>query len=452
MVYGALIWSAAAQAETTERAPAESVRSDESCSRRADLRCNHEPVAASKHIPPASPDRFLSLGGEWRIRGEYARNPDFGLDVSEDRALLQRILLHADLRLDPSTRVFVQLGSHVAVGRESGDGPTDEDGLDLAQAFVDLSDELGSGRLTVRVGRQETSLGSSRLVSVRESPNVRRAFDGVRAFWRSGDVSIDALYLRPVELERGVFDDRTAGSEAIYGVYLTAPLIPTAGANVDLYYLNYNRKRARFAQGTASERRISLGARLFGKRHDLDWDIEAVYQFGSFGGVGIEAWTVASNVGFTFSTAPWQPRIGLKANVASGDKSRSDGVLGTFNPLFPRLPYFTEAGLVAPANIMDLHPTLSLTPGGTLSVAFGLDILWRHRRADALYAPPLVPVNALATTDRFVGAQLEAALEWQATPQLEVKAWYVRSYAGSAVQAAGAQDTDFLAASIAWRF
>lgn len=42
---------------------------------------------------------------------------------------------------------------------------------------------LPGEQLAVRVGRQELKLGSSRLASVRESPNVRRTFDGIRVSW-----------------------------------------------------------------------------------------------------------------------------------------------------------------------------------------------------------------------------------------------------------------------------
>jgi hypothetical protein len=395
---------------------------------------------------------LLSLGGELRLRGEAVDNPDLGLGPAKDGALLARALLHADLRVGSTVRLFAQFGSIFAAGRASGDGPTDEDRLDLMQGFVDLSAPVTGGEATLRAGRQELALGSSRLVSVRESPNVRRSLDGLRGLWRAGETRLDLLYLQPVSLRRGVFDDRSDDGQALWGAYLTIPLATAREAGVDLYYLGYHRSDAVFAEGVARERRHSLGARLFGRLGALDWDIEAVRQFGSFGGDDIDAWTIASDVGWTFANLNWSPRIGLKADVASGDRRPGDGKLGTFNALYPKLPYFTEAGLVAPANIMDLHPTITATPTDTLELTAGLNLLWRHRRRDAFYAPPLVPVPDFIGPSRALGSQVELAAAWQPRRGLELKAWYVRFSASDALRRAGARSTDFLAASAAVRF
>jgi hypothetical protein len=395
---------------------------------------------------------LLSLGGELRLRAEVAEDPDLGLGPARDRVLLSRSLVHADLRLGHGIRLFAQLGSAFATGRTGGDAPTDEDRFDLMQGFVDLSTPAGNGVATLRAGRQEITLGSARLVSVRESPNVRRSFDGARGFWTAGRARVDAFYLQPIALERGLLDDRTQDGEALWGAYATLPLLTGARAGMDLYYLGYRRRDAVFASGAARERRHSLGLRLFGRSGAFDWDLEAVRQFGSFGSDDIKAWTFASNVGWTVGPLPWTPRFGLKADIASGDARAGDGKLGTFNALYPKLPYFTEAGLVAPANIMDLHPTITLAPSEGVSLAAGLNLLWRHRAADAFYAPPLVPVTEFMSRSRFVGSQAELSVAWELRRGLEMKAWYVRFAVSDALRRSGARSTNFLAASIATKF
>jgi hypothetical protein len=395
-------------------------------------------------------DALLSLGGELRIRAEVTGDLDLGQSAAREQALLTRALLHADLRVGTGLRVFAQLGSTSATGRAGGDGATDEDRLDLTQGFVDLSAPLARGQATLRAGRQEVALGSSRLVSVRESPNVRRSFDGARILWRTDQASLDILYLQPVAIGRGAFDDRTDSAQALWGAYATIPLGREAG--LDIYYLGLRRRDAVFAQGTARERRHSLGARLFGTSGPLDWDLEAVRQFGPFGRDDIRAWTIASDVGWTFQALPWSPRLAIKADIASGDPDPGDDRLGTFNALYPKLPYFTEAGLVAPANIMDLHPTVTASPTKAVELTAGANLLWRHRRADAFYAPPLPPVTAFIGPSRFVGTQLELAAAWQSRRGVEIKAWLVRFLASGALRRAGARDTRFVAASAAVRF
>lgn len=400
-----------------------------------------------KCIPLGPPGTTLTFGGELRERFETVWNPTFGFDgVGKEDVLLTRMLLHADLRFQDSARVFLQLGSHLATDREFGNGPTDRNRLDLQQGFVDLSGKIDAGtRLTLRGGRQEMSFGSSRLVSVRESPNVRRSFDGARAMLTGEGYRVDALAVRPIELEDGVFDDKTDYSTALWGLYGTITAGLPKGQSLDLYYLGYEREDAEFGQATANERRHSLGTRYAGKRSGFDWDVEAVYQFGDFGSDRISAWTVASDLGYTVNTLPWTPRLGLKANIASGDHDPADGKLGTFNALFPKLPYFTEANLVAPANFMDLHPQLTLTPIEGLEVAVGWDVLWKAETADAFYAPPLVPVAGTAGTDRFIGHQLSLDLSYEITPQISLAASYVHFWAGDGLKEAGGRDGDFVA-------
>jgi hypothetical protein len=405
---------------------------------------------------PLDADGFfkLTIGGELRERFEAVRNPGFGLDQSSDHVFLHRALLHGDLHLGDALRVFVQVGAFQQNGREGERSPTDVDRLDLTQAFVDLGlPTPGDGRITLRGGRQEMSFGASRLVSVRESPNVRRSFDGGRAFWTGGGYRVDAFYARPLRLDEGTFDDRVNNAETLWGVYGTGPVPSLPGLKADLYYLGYERQNARFQTGTADERRYTPGLRLFGERDGFDWDIEGVYQFGDFGQNDIRAWTIASDVGVTLDKVALQPRLGLKADVASGDTDPNDGTLGTFNALYPKFPYFSEANLITPANVMDVQPSLRLQLTSSLEAEVGWDVLWRQTTDDAIYEPPLVAVAGTAGQgSRFIGHQAIVGLDWQATPNLSVASQYVHFTPGDTLRNVGGRSVDFVFASVAFKF
>ncbi|MBY0263382.1 MAG: alginate export family protein, partial [Phycisphaerales bacterium] len=332
-------------------------RYDEDFSILADPTRRTQPLDDLKFIA-LSDDRtfWLSLGGEARTRYEYFREPGFGLrGLSRDDFLLQRLLLHADLHLGEHVRVFAQGVSAWQFGAESPRSTIQDDRLDLQQAFADviLGDPKGDS-LTLRAGRMEMSFGSSRLVSAREAANVRLNFDGVRGTLRAGEATIDAFLTRPVEQKLGVANDGEADDRTFWGVYVAFP-IEKPGINVDVYYFGLRRENARFQVGTATEERHSLGTRVWGVWDGLDYDVEGVIQFGDFGDRDIRAWTVASNIGYTWKAAAWKPRLGLKANIASGDRDPGDGRLGTFNALFPRQGYFSEINLLAPANVFDVH-------------------------------------------------------------------------------------------------
>ena len=63
--------------------------------------------------------------------------------------------------------------------------------------------------------------------------------------------------------------------------------------------------------------------------------------------------------------------------------------------------------------------------------------------ADAFYAPPLVPVNGTATSERFIGQQASAILAWKATAHLTVAFNYAHFIPGGSVKQAGGHSGDF---------
>lgn len=422
----------------------------------ADAVVEKTPFDALKNIP-LSPDNAitLSLGGQLRIRPESSRNPVFGLAAPvRNDDLLIRTFLSADLHIGPYMRTFLELVGGQAPIWNGTPPATQFNPLDLQQGYGELMLPAAIGSVMIRAGRQEMSFGSSRLVSVRESPNVRRAFDGVRVAWiDSQDTRIDAFVTRPVLPMSGVFDDKSDPGQAFWGIYGTTKVPGVTGLKLDLYYLGLDRANASFAQGIADEHRHTVGGRLFGKANGFDWNVEAAYQFGRFGHADIQAWTVSADLGYTFAHLPFAPRLGLNADAISGDSNLKDGKLGTFNPLFPKLPYFSEANLTAPANLLDIQPniTLALMPKVKLNV--GWNPLWKQAEADALYGPAITPVARTAGgIGRYLGQQVSTTLEWKATDHLTLGGTYVAYTPGERIRQAGGTSGSFAAGWITFAF
>ena len=398
---------------------------------------------------------YLSLGGEFRERFETYADPLFGLKrQGSDTYLLHRILVHADLHVSDNLRGFVQLGSELETGKNQPLSPTDQDRLDLQQGFIEARAPVsGAPAPSLRAGRQEMVFGSQRLVGVREGTNVRRSFDGFRGFDTLGDVRLDLFATRPVRLRQGVFDDQPDHAQAFWGAYATAPVGFLPPLKMDLYYLGYENDLARFGGLRGEERRHSLGTRLFGAAADWDWNVEGLGQFGHFGNRDIRAWTVASDTGRTLPDIPWQPRLGLKANVASGDHNPRGGTLGTFNPLFPKLPYFNEATLIVPSNFFDIYPSVTVRPTTSLSITLGWDFLWRESKRDAVYASPFTAIAGTAQANaRRIGDQIALEAQWQADAHLAFTGSLVRFNAGPTIRSAGGKDVDFAMLAASYRY
>lgn len=417
------------------------IRYDEDWSALRDPKLRSEWLDSLKYIPLAHCDEcFLTIGGEIRQRYESFRNPTWGLDPMDNSGyLLQRYMLHADLHIGKRFRVFGQLKSGVENGRTGGARPPDEDRLDVHQAFAEgrFWSPRDGQRLTLRAGRQEVNLGSSRLVSVREGPNVRLSFDGARLSLEHSHWLVELLALRPAETNAGIFDDSPNHKLSFWGAYANRRLRRLAGG-VDLYYLGLARRSHAFDQANAREQRHSVGMRLYGEPSNWDYDYETVWQFGSFAPGKIRAWTVASNTGYTLRRLPLQPRLGLKLDAASGDKNPADTTLGTFNALFPKGAYFSQADLLGPYNVIDLHPSLNLSLTRALSISTDADYFWRQSTHDGIYdIPGNLLVSGKAGGARYIGSHANIAAAWQANRQLRFEAQFLHFFPGQFLKEQG---------------
>ena len=86
---------------------------------------------------------------------------------------------------------------------------------------------------------------------------------------------------------------------------------------------------------------------------------------GSFGDDRIQAWSVSTETGYTFSHTHFRPRPLLRVDAYSGDRDATERTLGTYDPYFPRGAYFTPKTVpsLGPQNLVDLHPVLQFAPG-----------------------------------------------------------------------------------------
>ena len=441
----------------SEPPPFKQLRYDENYAYLRDPALRADSLDTVKFIPLSkSGESYLTLGGEIRLRYEYYHNSQWGLGPQDDNGyLLQRYMIHADTHLGEWFRVFAQFKSGLEDGRNGGPRPPDEDKFDLNQAFFDIRVPLAeAASFTFRAGRQELSYGSSRLVSFREGPNVRQSFDGAKGILELAEWQIDAFAVKPVNTKTGVFDDDSDPDRTFWGLYAVRPLSVLPGGSIDLYYLGLDRDDAEFDQGTGHERRQSIGTRIWGDEAGWDYNLEFVYQFGGFGDADIRAWTAASDIGFTFESAPLKPRLGLKANVTSGDENANNPDLQTFNPLFPRGAYFGEPALIGPANHIDIHPSVILAPAQNLTLDLNWDCFWRESVRDGIYGPAMNLIQTGQTSRaRYVGNQIEALLEWQPNRRLTLTADYAHFFAGDFLkETTPGKDVDYFTAWITFRF
>lgn len=380
-------------------------------------------------------DWFMTIGGEAREVWEQIGNDNWGQQPFWNGYLNERYMPYFDVHYGRHVRTFVELKSGINSFRYGGPRPIDEKKLDFQAAFLQVGTALGQNFIELRVGRHELEYGSGRLIDVREGPNVRLSFAGFVVKSKIRRWLVDGFALRPNVDNPGFFDNNPNHGVGFWGVYAIRAL--PHNTSLDLYYLGLDRKEATFERGTAQEVRHSLGGRISRpiatERPGWDFDDEALWQFGSFGSDNIQAWTVATETGYRFTTVRLKPRVSAKADISSGDHPNSP-TLGTFNPLFPKGNYFGVLATTGPGpiNFIDVHPRVEVTFPYGVTGSFDWIVQWRESLDDGVYAVPGFLIRAAdGSRARFVGHRPGTEIRWQKTRHLWFQADYGIFYAGS---------------------
>lgn len=206
---------------------------------------------------------YLSFGGDIRYQYYNVTNENWGdIPNDSDGYTLSRFLTHVDFHAGEHFRFFFQIQSSNANSRIDAD-PVENNPLDVHQAFFDLQLlNRQDNHLIFRFGRQEIRYGSQRLVSVRELPNSRRAFDGAKLTFKDKHLAMALFYAHPVHNKEGIFDDHFNDNTKFWGSYNTVKNIPFF-QNADLYYLGYGTGKL-FLMMLQGRKRVTLWGHVYG--------------------------------------------------------------------------------------------------------------------------------------------------------------------------------------------
>ncbi|RJF73994.1 alginate export family protein [Rhodopseudomonas palustris] len=450
----ALAVAAPARADDADAAPAkrpaiQSNRWAEDWSVLADPKLRTEPLDALKYIPlwASDPKSYVSLGATFRQRFETNDAAGFGTaGTRSDSYFIQRLQVHADVHFDANWRAFVQLEDDRAFDKLVVTS-ADQDRADLRLAFLEYTRTFADGTLKARVGRQDFLFDLQRFVSSRDGPNVRQSFDAIWANWETGVWRFIGFVSRPVQyFDVRPFDDRSDDRFRFSTVRIERKVL---GDNeLSGYYSLYERADAKYLTAFGDERRHVFDIRFAGKAQQIDWDLEAMGQLGEVGASTARAWAVGARAGYTLN-ATWQPRLGIQFDAASGDDRPGDGVLGTFNPLFPNGYYFTLAGYTGYANLVHLKPSITVSPAARLKLMAAAGLQWRATTADAVYVQPSNPVPGTAGTgSTWTGAYGQLRVDYAFDAHLTGAIEAVHFEIGDTLRNAGGRSSSYLGAQL----
>lgn len=389
-----------------------------------------------KRIHP-SDNWLLSFGGEERVRymdenGGYAR---FTGQANVYELIRSRV--YADVWYLDWFRLYVEMQDSRIANNDLPPLPNDVDHADFLNLFVDAKlFALDKQPAYVRIGRQELYFGSQRLIGPSDFPNVRRTFQGVRAFWLGEDWTVDAFWVQPVLMRPTSLDppDRNQNFTGLWTTYR-----PRKGQAVNLYYLDLENRNPGIASGRGGVFGFynvsTLGGRYVGDFHQFLWDFEGMYQLGSWSNQAISAGAVTTGLGYQFAHLPFDPQFWLYNDWASGDRNPGTGdVHGTFNQLFPwGHTYFGYLDLVGRQNIDDISMQLGLYPTKWIQTTLQYHIFHLDSARDALYnaSGAVIRRDPTGQAGTFVGDEIDFTTNFHLSLHHDIFVGYSKLFAGS---------------------
>jgi len=440
----------------------------------------------------------LKLGFEIRHRFEFRDDDNGNKNSPSSDFTLQRTRIYLDADVNRNVRGYVKLQDSRTFGAEQGT-TGNLARVDLLEGFVELKN-LGDfssllNNVEVKLGRWQQWYGENRWFGHLNWANESRSYDGFKVrydnkknvwvdLWAyqieedqtggaSGDGSgaipapgagtgttgvVTAIPALTTAQTSGLNADR---DELFWGLYAGVKVIE--GVTVEPFLAIRNRSRDRDGSrsgdrlGIGGEQRYHYGARIAGR--DIPWlpgvdfTFEQAFQSGRMEGdtrfpntaaagyrsSSIDAYAGAYDVGYTFKSVPWTPRIGYSYVFASGDDDAADGDSETFDHLYPTghatLGYMD---LHAWQNIRDHQIHLTVQPTKKLLVKADYHMFSAADRLDAWYtvggAARGGSAGGLFTTDDDYGDELDITVKYKLLENFGVVAGYSHYFADDFVE------------------
>ena len=348
-------------------------------------------------VPSQAELKQVSVGGELRIRGRYYINvfSPRGERVPQDalgwRPLGKRfgttsifkwdddgpdwtryessVLLNVKSDFSSDVSTFIEFYDFHIWGEDfrssyldgaDNRADTSED-MEVNQAYVEVRNTFGAP-LTLRVGRQALKYGKGWLVCDMLTPSQYLSYDAFRAIWKpADDLTIDAFASKVAERYLTNPGDEDADFYGVYGTYTGVEVLTMSAY---WYYLREALAVQNTQLGVAGEWFESLfgwddysatelhtvGAHLFGKSNNWDYELELAYQFGDASHIGADFvplggvygdpgaeydnWGGEATLGYTFTETPWQPRPYVMGVYFQGHDNRDISFWDWLNPFY----------------------------------------------------------------------------------------------------------------------
>ncbi len=284
---------------------------------------------------------------------------------------------------------------------------------DWRQGWVEIGRAEGPG-MRLRLGRQDMTLGSGRLVGSGDWTNVTKTFNVARATITQNGFKMDIIAGSVVAIDTTRMD-RAKPGEHFYGSYVTLDKI-LRGATFEPYAFMKTALKVKSKDGkTGNTDTVYLGGRLAGKAPGgLDYTVEAVREAGMYADDAINAFGFVGGGGWMIHSVPWSVRLNSDYSFATGDSGVTDGHHPSFDYLYgPQNPTASLTGQFAWKNIKDWRAGVDFKPFKKLTAKVAFRDYWLANVKDSLYnSSGVKTVTNAQATSAHVGEGLDTQLAY----------------------------------------
>lgn len=406
---------------------------------------------AAKPLQLKGDEVTLKMGAESRYRFEY--RDDFNLadqSYEDDAVNLFRNRLSADLKIKPLESVrtyhFFAEGQSAQSFAQNGLNKTNQyvNQLDLRQLFVKIDKLFYEIPLTVKAGRQELSYGDERFVGPLNWSNTSRVFDAVKLVYSPRTwLQLDTFFSQVVRNE-ATRVDKTVHDDNFYGFYAAYNKIKDHV--IDSFLFIRNKQDESLVSERAGKkgdlREYTLGNRFKGKRGAVDYGTEYALQFGRRAHDEIEAWAFHQELGYTFLAEWGTPRLYAEYNHASGDRNPTDGVVSTFDNLFPtNHSKYGAIDFLSLKNMNDVMLGTSVKPHAKVKLASEFHWFFLDAKESPWFnASGGTFRSANPNADTQLGEELDLTASYAINQYLTALVGYSHFFAGPFAQDTGGND------------
>ncbi len=405
--------------------------------------------------PGSMLDNKIKWSVEERVRWE-SRDNNYDFDssksaVTDDDWFLQRFRLGLTAKPAEGMTLMLQGQDSRELGSKRPNIPTvqgaeGDDEFDLRQAWMELNDPKAAP-LSLKVGRMAIGFGSERLLGLPDWGNLSRSFDGFDTHASWGKHQLDAFFLSPVFVKSSQFNEDD-GHDRLAGVYFSSK--EWLDQMTDLYVI-FRRHQNNVNNGQAQET-WTPGFRFKSLPDTLgnwDYEIEQTLQFGKVTPAplvnhSIDHYAFASHIegGHTWKNIPWQPRVAVLYDFASGDSKPGNSTDTSFqNLLASNHRYYGQMDLFGWRNMHDLALCVSAKPSKDISAKMELHSFWLAATEDGWYrmngSTTIRSPASNRNVDSHVGEEVDFSATWKINPFVSLSGGFSEFFSGGLVQATG---------------